>query len=156
MNRRLRRLDAPPGSLVDLGIAPAFDTRSGPVVLIADDDRDVPFILQCRLAHRGYATLVASSGDAALMLARSVRPAALVSELYLAVGDCPCLLYALRRDPALRRLPVLAYTSFVQPDDELWAVAAPVDAFVRKPAPPSTVVALIESLAGPPYRGRHA
>jgi two-component system phosphate regulon response regulator PhoB len=120
-------------------------------VLIADDDHDCRSVLQDVLAHRGYPTVAAADGESALMLARAVSPAVLVSELYLACGGCRCLAHAVRRDVRLRSLPVVAHTSFVFPADVDWAMRAPVDIFLCKPIAPREVAAVVERLVGPPF-----
>ena len=127
---------------------------AGPVVLIADDNTDARRILEDLLAHRGYLTVAATNGHAALLLARSMRPAAIVSELYLPAGGCACLAHAIKRDAALRHVPVVVHSSFVLPADQSWAADAPVDAFLGKPMPPWEVAAVIEAFAGPPFRAR--
>lgn len=123
-----------------------------PVVLIVDGDPDSRSILEVVLAHRGYRTLAASTGDAALTLAWTHRPSVIVSELYLAAAGHRCLLHAVRGDGRLRRVPLVAHTAWVFPADEQWAVDARADAYLRKPARPSAVVAHVDRLAGASFR----
>ena len=138
-----------------LAAVPAVAGASrGPVILIADDDTDARWILEDHLSYRGYVTIAAASGTASLILARDARPAVIVSELYLAAGGIPCLIHALKSDALTRTIPVIAYTSFVLDADAAWAASAPADVFLRKPAPPSTVAAIVEQLAGPPFAAR--
>lgn len=128
-------------------------SRPGPIVLIVDRDDDARFILQHSLGSRGYVTLSTASGSEALTLARSVRPAVIVSELYVPAGDCPCFTYAVRQHEALARVPLIAYSAFAMPADVDWATQAGVQAFVRKPTRLGTLLALIAEhapIAAPP------
>lgn len=132
-------------------------TPVGPVILIADDDDgEARTTLQRRLVHDGYVVVTANTGDAAILLARGMRPALLISELYLACADGPCLVHAVRRDAEFRGLPIIAYTAFAFPVDRAWAADARVDMFVRKPGALAELRSAVERLAGPPYRARHA
>lgn len=134
-----------------LALRPAPDSfhPRGPIILVVDRDDEARTLLAGSLADRGYATLSSASGHEALRIAALVTPAVIVADLYLPSGDHPCLAHAVRRHPALARVPVIAHSSFVLPADVEWARQAAVAAFVRKPASLPNLLHLIGRFAPP-------
>lgn len=115
-------------------------------VLIVDDDRETRGIVEAYFGHHGHPIVATASAEEALAIARSKRPRAIVTELYLPAAEFRCLTQAIRADAALRHVPVIAYSAFGMPEDREWAQAAGVSAFLTKPALPSALLALIDDV----------
>jgi two-component system chemotaxis response regulator CheY len=102
-------------------------------ILLADPDPEIRSTLRRGLEMMGYGVMEVADGDTALALALRSELALTVTELYVPTGDAICLVRAIRRMPALRRMKVLAYTAFISMGDREWAFAAGADAFLTKP-----------------------
>lgn len=71
-----------------------------PLVLIADDEEPIAEALSWIVEDLGYATVTASNGREALELARSRRPALLITDWMMPFLDGPGLIRALRQQAA--------------------------------------------------------
>jgi CheY-like chemotaxis protein len=80
-------------------------------VLVVEDDADLASVLVERLGTHGLAALHASTVEEALRLAAETEPDLLVLDLGLPDGDGFEVVEALRRDGALRSIPVVVYTA---------------------------------------------
>jgi two-component system cell cycle response regulator DivK len=121
-----------------------------PTILVADEDDDARIILATALRASGYGCVTAADGAAALGHARVSRVALVVSDLYMACGQRLPLIETLRTDPALGRLPVLAYAAYVFPRDRQRAFELGCVGFIPKPASPGEVIREVRRCVGAP------
>jgi PAS domain S-box-containing protein len=119
-------------------------------VLLVDDDAIQSKLIAFRLSRLGFDVVFASDGLEALRKARELPPDAIVSDIMMPVLDGFGLCAAVRRDPALARIPLVLMTnSYVDEPDRQLARAAGADQFViRTPALLEVVEALRSSLSG--------
>jgi CheY-like chemotaxis protein len=99
------------------------------VVLVVDDEPPIVELIADLVEDQGHSAITAFNGVEALELARSHRPALIISDVMMPVMDGFALLQALRADPALAHTAVylMSAASFLPP-----AGVAP-DGFFRKP-----------------------
>ena len=123
--------------------APARASRR---VLIADDDPVQRKLTRLRLGDAGFDIVEAADGRAAVELARSWRPDAVVSDVLMPRMDGFDVCRRLRADPELRDVRiVLASSAFVDDEDrELARRAGADDYVVREP----DLTALVDALQG--------
>jgi DNA-binding response OmpR family regulator len=121
-----------------------------PVILVADDDRDILELVSLALERDGYELVLASNGEEALALARTRLPSLAVLDVMMPRLDGCEVTRHLRADDATRALPVVLLSAFA---DELQAargLAAGADAYVKKPFSPRELSAQVaELLDGP-------
>jgi DNA-binding response OmpR family regulator len=121
-----------------------------PVILVADDDRDILELVSLALERDGYELVLASNGEEALALARTRLPSLAVLDVMMPRLDGCEVTRRLRADDATRALPVVLLSAFA---DELQAargLAAGADAYVKKPFSPRELSAQVtELLDGP-------
>ena len=111
------------------------DASDAPPVLVVDDDEGAGRKTITRLARGGYAGTAESDGDDALRHVRAELVRLVVSELYVACSEGPCVVTVLKGDRTrLPRLRVLIYTRHERDTDMEWALATGCDALVRKSA----------------------
>ena len=110
-------------------------------ILVIDDSATVRQMLREALEGNGYEMLPAASGLEGLRLAASGRVDAVVVDGGLPDIDGATVIRRLRLDAALRGLPCLLLTGSDDVGAELGALDAGADAFVRKDADPSVVLA---------------
>jgi response regulator RpfG family c-di-GMP phosphodiesterase len=121
-------------------------------VLIADDDPVQRKLTRLRLRDAGYDVIEAADGLAAVELARSWRPDAVVSDVLMPNMDGFDVCRSLRADPELADMRiVLASSAFVDEADRELARRAGADEFVvRAPDLAAIVDALQGALASGP------
>ena len=121
-----------------------------PVILVADDDRDILELVSLALERDGYELVLASNGEEALALARTRPPSLVVLDVMMPRLDGYEVTRRLRADDATRTLPVVLLSAFA---DELQAargLAAGADAYVKKPFSPRELSAQVASLLDAP------
>ena len=121
-------------------------------VLIADDDPVQRKLTRLRLRDAGFDVIEASDGEAAVELARSWRPDAVVTDVLMPRMDGFDVCRRLRADPELKDVRiVLASSAFVDDEDRELAHRAGADDYVvREPDLTAIVDALQGALAGGP------
>jgi DNA-binding response OmpR family regulator len=119
---------------------------SDELVLVADDDEDILLLVTTRLRRDGFEVVSASSGDAALALARESRPAIAVLDIGMPGLDGLEVLEQIRADDELRGTLVLLLTAKAQESDVRRGYEAGADAYVRKPFSPAELSKRVREL----------
>jgi CheY-like chemotaxis protein len=133
----------------DLGSSAAREDAEGPLaplVLVADDYLDIRSMYGARLRRAGYRVAFASSGDAAVALARELRPSAIVMDLCLEGKDGWTATSELRADPQTRNVPIVVVSGHMLPEHQQRAYACGCDLFVPKPCLPDTLLSVVRGL----------
>jgi CheY-like chemotaxis protein/phosphoribosyl 1,2-cyclic phosphodiesterase len=115
--------------------SPAGARSTAPTILIVDDDPDVVDMLTLTLEPEGFRLLSASSGEAALAMARAERPDLIILDWRIPERDGleVCRILRAEPDPQLRDVPVLLVTGRAEPEDTAAGFAAGVDDYLTKP-----------------------
>ena len=148
--------EPPPASEVPAGtpLAPGVDFHPtdlrGAKVLVVDDEEDSREVIAQLLAQCGAQSLTARSADEALQLLESERPDAIVSDIGMPDVDGYELLRRVRRleQSIGGRIPAVALTAFVRPEDRMRALRAGFLVHLAKPVEPAELVASIASALG--------
>jgi DNA-binding response OmpR family regulator len=115
-------------------------------ILICDDERLLRELLRASLED-GYRCVDAEDGEAALDLARELRPDLLVLDLMMPGRSGASVLHELRADDALRETPVVVVSAWSH--DEARAAVAAAERFVQKPFAPDELRAIVDDLLSP-------
>jgi CheY-like chemotaxis protein len=119
-------------------------------ILLVDDAEDIRRIAHLSLEGLGrFPTALAASAAEALAMAASDPPDLIVMDVLMPDMDGPTALAALRRDPALRAIPVVFMTARAQPADEARYLALGAIGVIRKPFDPMTLPGELQRLVGP-------
>ena len=102
-------------------------------VLIVEDNEKNMKLVRDILRHRGHETLEAATGAEGVRLAKERRPDLVLMDIQLPDIDGIAALGRIREDRALDRMPVLAISASVMPDEQQKIVASGFDAFITKP-----------------------
>src|SRR5688572_29953435 len=114
-------------------------------VLVVDDIASNRKLLRVMLEAEGFKVSEATDGIAALAALRGEKFDAIISDIFMPRMDGYRLCREIRRDPQLRNLPFIAYTStYLSPGDEQLAFRSGADRYLRKPA---SAQVLLRSLA---------
>src|ERR1700686_36184 len=107
---------------------------SNPKILVVDDDPDLVRALRLRLRANNYAVATASDGYAAIAAAQRERPALIILDLGLPVGNGFVVLDRLQNSDALAGVPVIVLSARDPQSNEERALKAGAAAFFQKPA----------------------
>jgi len=122
-----------------------------PHILVVDDDDSVREITQMALeVVAGWQVVAANSGAAALDLARSHRPDAVLLDVMMPEMDGPTTFRHLQADDATRDIPVILLTAKVLVGErQLWDELA-IHGVIAKPFDPMTLHTEVSRLLGWP------
>jgi len=109
----------PPGSEVD--------------ILIVEDSAIQATLLKRTLAQHGYAVTVAKDGAEGLAMIRAQKPALVISDIEMRGMDGYAMCREIKRDEALRDIPVILLTSLSDPEDIVRGLHAGADNYLTKP-----------------------
>ena len=113
------------------------------LVLVVEDERKIRDLVRAYLEREGLQVLTADSGAAALQLAATGRPDAVVLDLRLPDVPGEEVLRELRRDG---QVPVLVLTAKAAEADRIRGLELGADDYVTKPFSPREVVLRVRAL----------
>jgi two-component system, cell cycle response regulator DivK len=102
-------------------------------ILVVEDQEDNRQILRDLLASASFRMIEAWDGKQALTVARSQQPDLILMDIQLPILDGYEATRAIKRDPELKHIPIIAVTSYALSGDEARAREAGCDAYVAKP-----------------------
>jgi DNA-binding response OmpR family regulator len=105
-----------------------------PKILVVDDDPDLVRAMRLRLRANNYEVATASDGYTAIASAQKERPALIILDLGLPVGDGFVVLDRLQNIDALSSVPVIVLSARDPQSNEERALKAGAAAFFQKPA----------------------
>ncbi len=120
-----------------------------PKILVVDDDPDLLRALRLRLRANNYDVATASDGYAAIATAQKERPALIILDLGLPVGDGFVVLDRLQNSDALSGIPVIVLSARDPQNNEEKALKAGAAAFFQKPADNDELLNVIRVSIGP-------
>jgi CheY-like chemotaxis protein len=110
-------------------------------VLIVDDYPDARLLLSFMLEDAGFQVLQTDTGPKAIEMAREHRPAAIVMDIHLPGMSGVDAAQALRADPELARIPIVAHT--LSPEPLTDSERGLFDAVFGKPSAPDALVEIL-------------
>jgi len=120
-----------------------------PKILVVDDDPDLLRALRLRLRANNYEVTTASDGYAAIASAQKERPALIILDLGLPVGDGFVVLDRLQNSDVLSGVPVIVLSARDPQNNEEKALKAGAAAFFQKPADNDELLNVIRVSLGP-------
>ncbi|HEX5125174.1 MAG TPA: response regulator [Rhodocyclaceae bacterium] len=137
---------APPAEPVERRSRERLNARAGTRVLIVDDSRTIVAALTNILRSASYVTLEASNAETGLELARSEQPELIFLDIVLPGMNGFSALRIIRKDPALRDIPVIMISGNEQATEQFFGARIGADDFMKKPFSRLEVFARIERL----------
>jgi two-component system, cell cycle response regulator DivK len=124
-------------------------------ILIIEDNEQNLYLATFLLEKKGYEIAQARSGREGIALAARVLPDLILLDIQLPEMDGYAVARALRRDPALKDVPIVAVTSYAMVGDRERTLEAGCNAYIEKPINPETFASEIEKslTARPPGGG---
>jgi DNA-binding response OmpR family regulator len=124
--------------------------RERPVVLVADDDRDILELVSVALEREGYELLLASNGEEALEVARMRLPDLAVLDVMMPRLDGCEVTRRLRSHEATGEMRVILLSAFAEETQAARGLAAGADLYVKKPFSPRDLAAQVARLLAEP------
>lgn len=118
--------------------------RPRPLVLIAEDDPDQRFLYAEYLRTTGFDVIEAPDGLVAVSLARAQHPDIVLLDMGLPGLDGIGVAEALKKDPALSGIPILAITGLASEDLRRRALTVGCATYLAKPYSPMALVAEVK------------
>jgi len=120
-------------------------------IVIEDNSANLDLMVYLLRAF-GHAAEGFRDGQAGLEAARARVPDAVISDMQLPTLSGHAIARAVRADPALQRLPLIAVTALAMHGDREKVLAGGFDGYIPKPIEPQTFVAEVESFLPPLLR----
>ena len=116
-------------------------------LLAVDDDVDFLEELRVGLELCGYHVLTEPDPNEALKLVRAIKPTCILFDLRMPKIHGFQFFEQLRADPALRRIPAIAMSSYYTNDYDAYLSLLGIKSFLRKPFSPDNVLEMVRSTA---------
>ena len=121
--------------------------------LLIEDNEQNRYLVNFLLEQRGYEIVSADSGPLGIDLAGQVHPDLILLDIQLPGMDGYTVARAIKSNPALRAIPIVAVTSYAMVGDREQAMAAGCDGYIEKPINPRTFVGEVEKFLRPQEKG---
>jgi two-component system, cell cycle response regulator DivK len=102
-------------------------------ILIVEDDPELAELFSLEVEDRHHEAHLATNGQEALEMARSVRPDAILMDRHMPIMDGLEATRRLRGDPATRDIAIVILTASVMPNDRERALSCGCDHLEEKP-----------------------
>jgi two-component system cell cycle response regulator DivK len=124
-------------------------------LLVIEDNEQSLYMMTFILTQHGYEVVQARNGYEGITLASQVQPALILLDIQLPVLDGYAVAQALRSNPALAQIPIIAVTSYAMASDRERILAAGCTGYIEKPIDPDTFVRHIAQYlaSGPSEQG---
>ena len=136
-------LTVPAVTGVAQALADQAHARNAPLVMVVDDDPASRQLLCMALNKEGWRVVEASGGEAAIDMARALRPAAITLDIMMPRMDGWSVLTALKSDPELSDIPVVVVTCT---SDRGLALSLGASDFMTKPVDRSRLGLVLNKL----------
>lgn len=120
-------------------------TKQLPPILVVDDNRDNADIIRQYLETRGYPITVASSGEEALSLFETVKPALVLLDIMMPGRDGWEVCRVMKQHPELgKSVRIIMVTALNAMEDKQEAIKTGADDFVEKPFDLATLATTVQ------------
>jgi two-component system cell cycle response regulator DivK len=121
---------------------------NGTILVIEDNDQNL-YLVTFILERNGYRVLAAREGTEGVAKAGEVVPSLILLDIQLPGMDGYAVARALRQNPALDKVPIVAVTSYAMSGDREKALAAGCTGYIEKPINPDTFIEQVERHLAP-------
>lgn len=115
-------------------------------ILLVEDNEQNRYLATFLLERHGYSVISAADGCSAVELAAKLIPMGILLDIQLPGMDGYAVARALRDEPQLDAVPIVAVTSYAMPGDRERALAAGCNGYIEKPIEPENFASQIQSI----------
>jgi two-component system cell cycle response regulator DivK len=113
-------------------------------ILLIEDNPQNRYLAKFLLEQRGHQILEAETGPQGLAMASEARPDIILLDIQLPGMDGHAVARALKADPELMSIPIVAVTSYAMAGDREKCLEAGAEGYIEKPINPETFVTEVE------------
>lgn len=113
-------------------------------ILLIEDNEQNRYLATFLLEKLGHQIVAAADGPEGIKLAGQIQPDLILLDIQLPVMDGYAVARALRQNPALEEVPIVAVTSYAMVGDRERVLAAGCTGYIEKPINPETFASEIE------------
>lgn len=113
-------------------------------ILLIEDNEQNRYLASFLMQARGWEMVHAEDGPSGIALAGQVNPTLILLDIQLPGMDGYAVARALRLDPMLTAIPIIAVTSYAMPGDRERCLAAGCNGYIEKPIDPGTFAVEVE------------
>lgn len=113
-------------------------------ILLIEDNEQNRYLVTFLLQARGWEVTHAADGPTGLALAAAIAPALILLDIQLPGMDGYAVARALRANPGLDAIPVVAVTSYAMPGDRERCIESGCNGYMEKPIDPQTFATEVE------------
>lgn len=124
-------------------------------ILLIEDNAHNRYLASFLLEQRGHEVLHAETGPRGLELAAEREPDLILLDVQLPGMDGHAVTRALKADPTMQRIPIVAVTSYAMVGDRERCFEAGAEGYIEKPINPDSFVDEVERFLAP-APDRHA
>ena len=126
-----------------------MNPKSKKVILYVEDEEILRKLVRHSFMGRDYQIVEAGDGTEAVKKAEQLHPDIILMDLQLPGISGYDAIIAIRKNPALKDIPIIALTGFVMEEEEEKAREAGCDHYLTKPFDPMSLVEIVDGyLAG--------
>ena len=118
-------------------------------ILLIEDNEHNRYLVRFLLEQAGHRVRAAHDGYGGLAEARAAVPDLILLDIQLPGMDGYAVARALRAQPSLAEVPVIAVTSYAMVGDRERSLDAGCNGYIEKPIDPDTFVAELEQFLAP-------
>lgn len=118
-------------------------------ILLIEDNAQNRYLATFLLERSGYEVIQAESGSLGVELAATALPDLILLDIQLPGMDGHSVARALKSDPRLRHIPIVAVTSFAMIGDREKCLEAGAEGYLEKPINPERFVVEVEQFLRP-------
>ena len=115
-------------------------------ILMIEDNEQNRYLATFLLERQGHRVVSACDGPEGIERAKTLLPDIILLDIQLPEMDGYAVAQALRRNPALQHVPIIAVTSYAMPGDREKALASGCTGYIEKPIDPDTFAEQVERL----------
>ena len=110
-------------------------------VLVIEDNEQNLYLVTFILERNGYEVVAARDGREGIRMATSLKPALILLDIQLPEMDGHAVARALRGNPELSHIPIVAVTSYAMSGDRERILSSGCEGYIEKPIDPDTFLA---------------
>lgn len=119
-------------------------------ILLADDEKDLVFLIKTRLESQGFEVITAYDGIETLQKARSEHPDLVILDVMMPAGDGFKICQKLKIDQETSSIPVIFLTAKTLDKDERQGLGLGAEYYIKKPFEAGDLIAVINKVLKDP------
>lgn len=120
-------------------------------ILVAEDDKFLANIYRLNLSQAGYNVINAMDGQETLVQIQKTKPDLIILDLMMPIKDGFQVLLEIKKDTALKNIPVIVASNLAQPEDVKKAMSlGATDYFIKSNVKISDIIAIVSKHLLPP------